>query len=104
MKKKVVISVIVIILLVVFFPCITNAIMNIRLPFSINISRNSEWIGFFSCYFGAIFGGIISGFFTYIGVKLTIKDQAISRYEQLKISSRPHVSIVNEISHASFNL
>lgn len=103
-KKKIIyVSIFISILLLVLFPCITNKIMNTTPPFFITVAENNDWIGFFSCYFGAIFGGLISGFFTYIGVKLTIKDQAASREEQLKISNRPHISI-SEVFDASFNL
>lgn len=89
-------------LILVGFPMITNLFVVNEPPFW-KVNDENDWIGFFSSYFGAIIGGIIAGFFTYWGVKLTIQDQSHSRQEQLKIDNRPQIHI-SEIYDAAYDL
>lgn len=107
MKKNKVMLVGVMILLgfLVFlgFPVMTNLFMITKPPFSWNVTDNNDWIGFFAGYYGAIIGGLLSGFFTYVGVKLTIDDQAKRRQEEFNINNRPQLDI-KEIYHAGLDL
>ncbi|WP_017814770.1 hypothetical protein [Paenibacillus shenyangensis] len=47
---------------------------------SITYGTTESWIGFFTSYAGGIFGGLIGGLFTYLGVKQTISNQARQKY------------------------
>lgn len=79
-KKK---SFIIILFIVIFFPALINLlVISWRSP--ITFGDTNSWIGFFSSYYGAIFGGVISGLFTYLGVGLSLKkdqnDKFIEHY------------------------
>lgn len=60
------------------FPIFVNFLMFANVPEFIKflapygISGNAVWIGFFATFFGALIGGVISGLFTYLGVRKTI--------------------------------
>lgn len=102
-KKRIVsITIIVTALFLISFPMLTNLFVVNEPPFW-KVNDENDWIGFFSSYFGAIFGGIIAGFFTYWGVKLTIQDQNQTRQEQVKIDNRPQIHI-SEVYDADFDL
>ncbi|MDQ0170513.1 hypothetical protein [Paenibacillus tundrae] len=60
-------------------------------PFVINVAlmgwntslthgTTESWIGFFASYAGGVFGGVIGGLFTYLGVKQTISTQVRQKY------------------------
>lgn len=72
--KKYIPSVIIASILLIMFPLVTNYIMLLEPPEIITI-LDDDWVGFFASYFGAIFGGVIAGSLTYLGVRLTILNQ-----------------------------
>src|SRR5699024_12630694 len=66
-------------------------------------NQDNIWVGYFSSYFGAIFGGIIGGLFTFLGMKLTIRDQRVTNDEKLKRENRPFLQL-GEIYNVGLNL
>lgn len=63
-----------IIIFILLFPIAVNIIF-FSWRSSVAFGKLDTWIGFFATYYGAIFGGVISGALTLIGVKLTIDQQ-----------------------------
>lgn len=61
-------------ILLCIFPVIINYFL-MSWSLSSVYQGSSPWLGFISGYYGAIFGGIISGLFTFLGVWLTLKGQ-----------------------------
>lgn len=47
--------------------------------FTIEVSNQNQWVGFFSSYAGSILGGILGGLLTLFGVRITIKEQRIDK-------------------------
>lgn len=68
-RKLLIVSSIMIVVTVLVIPLLVNGLLtsSISAPF-INNTTNSDWLGFWGSYLGAIFGGIA----TLLGVKLTI--------------------------------
>lgn len=64
----------------IIFPIFTNGLLVMKVP--IQVASDNDWIGFFACYYGAIFGGIIGGLFTFLGVRITLKKQESSENEE----------------------
>lgn len=61
------------------FPFLINITLMGRTT-SITYGTTESWIGFFASYAGGIFGGLIGGLFTYLGVKQTISNQVKQKY------------------------
>lgn len=57
-----------------FFPIILESVIFIENNSGVN-NKDNPWIGFTGGYYGAIFGGLISGLFTFLGVKETLKNK-----------------------------
>lgn len=77
---------IIIIFLCIFAPIATNFIANTPAPSFWPASDNSAWLGFFATFYGAVFGGILSGLFTFLGVKKTILIQNKSEDKQRQLN------------------
>lgn len=65
-------------IILITFPIFTNFLMFTSVPDFLKflapngISENAVWIGFLATFFGATIGGVISGLFTYLGVRKTL--------------------------------
>lgn len=65
-------------IILISFPIFTNLLMFSSVPEFLRflapygISENPVWIGFIATFFGATIGGVISGLFTYLGVRKTL--------------------------------
>ncbi|WP_226673464.1 hypothetical protein [Rossellomorea aquimaris] len=72
-------------------PYITNLLMFAR-PYQWlapnGIAIENPWIGYIATYYGATIGGLISGLFTYLGVKKTLAAQRIKDDEDHKRNHR----------------
>jgi hypothetical protein len=64
-----------------FFPVLLNFTL-FKFDSDVNYVKNdTAWLGFFATYFGALFGGIIAGYLTLLGVQITIKHQRSKEFE-----------------------
>src|SRR5699024_3217756 len=90
-----------VIFIFVVFPILTNFIMNFSIPIKVN--QHNIWLGYYSSYFGALFVVFIGGLFTFLGVKLTIRDQRVTNDEKLKRENRPFLQL-GEIYNVGLNL
>lgn len=65
------------------------SIVIFKIPALLTNEFNNDWIGFY----GSLFGGLISGFATYIGVLLTIKKNIEDSQEEKRLSLLPYINV-----------
>jgi hypothetical protein len=75
-KKKHIVN---FVIFIIAFPVLINVLL-LTWNTPITVGSPESWIGFFATYFGALFGGVISGAITFLGVLLTIRKQEKEKY------------------------
>lgn len=94
------------VILILIIPIITNNLMfedTVSFLAPNGIAKDNEWIGFTASYFGAIVGGVVSGLFTYLGVKKTLTDKNKSEENDFRQRYRAIID-VQEIYNGEYFL